>query len=249
MTVTQSYTFHRFERFWMGTEPAVIEGGEDQHTYDVAMEYGWRRRVALDMRAGFSATRSLMLGSDSGVVDTSFGVRWQPLEELEDEAPATVALRLGGIIPGGYSVGFPGAIGDGAPGIELSVSAGRSFSGAAWGLYGESGYRVRTRKVPADAFGSVGFYRNGFAGTAFAAGLSHSRGLSGIDIGAPGFSEGRFPETREILTAVESSFSWTHLGGRRLDVTWAHVLAGRNTGKRSVLSVGYSVALGPRVGS
>jgi hypothetical protein len=178
-------------------------------------------------------------------MDTGFGMRVRLIDELQDEAPVSLALRVGGVVPGRYEVGYPGAPGDGVAGVETSVLAGRTFARSAWGTYGELGFRLRGGKVPNDAFGSVGFFRN-LGAWSLSSGVARTQGLSGIDIGDPGFTAARFPETREIFTALEVSGGWTYAGGRHVGVTWARVLAGRNTGRRSVLSVGYAIPVGRR---
>jgi hypothetical protein len=242
--VSHGYTFHHFDRIWMGGVPADFPGGESQHSFEIGVEIGMTRRVAVDVRAGFTATRTVDVGSGNGLTDTAAGIRWRLLDELEDEAPATVAVRLGGIVAGTYAIGHPGAPGDGAGGVEASVLVGRTFGGATWGLSGELGARARAKGVPPDAFGGGGVFRNWSNGLSVSGSLNRTQALSGIDIGDPGFTPARFPETREVVTAVEAGLSWAHGARRHLGVTWARAVSGRNTGQRSVLSVGYSVTLG-----
>ena len=93
-------------------------------------------------------------------------------------------------------------------------------------MYGDVGYRWRDGHVPDDFFGSVGTFLSWkFLSATF--GYRFTEGLSGPDIGDPGFT---FSRVKEISHNLEGSLGITDGGGRYYQVFYAHTIEGRNTG-------------------
>jgi hypothetical protein len=237
--LTPSFVYQRFDRFWMGTMETHLGEPVPQRTVLVGVEYGISRRWAADFTAGYTGVRTTAFGgtgSDAGLTDTLFGVRYRLRDETGGRRwlPA-LALRAGGIKAGTYRPNFPFSAGDGASGAEVSVLWGKAFSDAGFGAYGDLGYRKRSRGVPDDTFGSAGVFKT-VRKASLSAGYRHVNGLSGMNIGDAGFT---FPRLKEQTKAVEFGLGFPGKG------VWyqlfsAHVLGGRNTGAKLVVGVSAS---------
>lgn len=248
--LTPGFSYSTFDEFWMGkTKVDNPPNGKslDQWTAFAAMEYGLRPRVAVDVTFGYTATDTDAFGGedDDGMADTLFGLRYRFLDET-DVLPA-LGIRVGGIAPGTYDPNTPFSAGDGVWGVETSLQLGKRFGQSGFGLYGDIGYRFREGNVPDDLFGSVGAFKqfaNVFAdgdAITITAGYRQIQGLSGPDIGDPGFT---FPEVREINQLVEASLGYTDSGMRFYQFTAATDIDGRNTGDKLIFLFTVSLPFG-----
>ena len=239
-SLSGSYVFETFDEFWMGRKKARLPDDIHQHTVSVGLEYGLLDDVALDLTLGY--TRSSFSGADDidGLNDTTLGVRWRMLDEFRSDVSylPTLTLRLGGIIEGSYdtiTTGAPHSPGDGASGVETSLLFGKVFGSTDIGVSGDVGYRYRDSNVPDDFFVSVGldkiFLEYILAGVRY----RHTQGLSGIDIGSPGFDPSRFPEVKEISDNIQAELGYVGARGQYFGIIAAWTIAGRNTGKKLIL--------------
>ena len=248
---TPGFFYSTFDEFWMGkTKVSNPPNGEslDQYTAFVTLEYGLVPRLAADVTVGYTGTETEAFGDDSddGMADTHIGLRYAIWDE--NSAPAALGIRVGGIIPGTYDENLPFSAGDGAYGLEGSLQAGKRFGESGFGLYGDIGYRFREGGVPDDLFGSAGVFKQ-FGGVfadadaiTLSVGYRHVQGLSGGDIGDPGFgTEFGFPEVREINQLVEGSVAYTDAGGRQYQFTVAGSVDGRNTGDKLIFGLAVSL--------
>jgi hypothetical protein len=247
--VTPGFTYSTFDEFWAGrTRVGPLKANDeslDQYTGFIGLEYGILENLAADATIGYSGTSSTMaLGEgDKGLTDTMLGMRYRLLDENNAPCPfaPTVALRVGGIIPGTYDENTPFSVGDGAYGFESSLLFGKAFGTTGFGMYGDIGYRIRENPVPDDLFGSIGVFQQ-IAPVTLNVGYRHVQSLSGIDIGGPGFDPGAgpahgFPATKEITQLIEGGVSYTDKGGRIYQVIVAKSIDGRNTGDKFIIGV------------
>ena len=239
-SVSGSYIFETFDEFWAGRKKMDLPDDIHQHTVSVGLEYGLLDDVALDLTLGYTRTSFSPVDDLDGLNDTTLGVRWRMFDEFRYDSPyvPTLTLRLGGIIEGSYdtvTTGAPNSPGDGASGVETSLLFGKIFGPTDISLTGDVGYRYRDSKVPDDFFVSVGldkiFLEYLLAGFRY----RHTQGLSGIDIGAPGFDPSRFPEVKEISDNVQAEFGYLGARGQYFGLIAAWTIAGRNTGKKLIL--------------
>ena len=106
-------------------------------------------------------------------------------------------------------------------------------------INGQGGYSLKTNKVPNAVVSAA---KIGYAGKVYIeAYISNQTSTGGIDIGGPGFTPERFPETKVNTTNIGASlyFAGVTLGaGKRL--------SGRNAGLPSYYTIGlaYSFKLG-----
>ncbi len=109
--------------------------------------------------------------------------------------------------------------------VQYKLAKGLFFNG-------QGGYSVRTNKVP-DAFVSAA--KIGYAGkTIYVEGLiSNQTSTSGIDIGGPGFTPARFPETKVNTTNIGASI---YVAGVTLGA--GKRISGRNAGLPGYYTIG-----------
>lgn len=106
-------------------------------------------------------------------------------------------------------------------------------------INGQGGYSLKSNKVPNAVVSAA---KIGYAGKVYAeAYISNQTSTGGIDIGGPGFTPERFPETKVNTTNIGASIYYAGItlgGGKRI--------AGRNAGLPSYYTVGlaYSFKLG-----
>ena len=246
VVVTPSYVYQTFDEFWAGKQKVKLDGDLWQHTAFLGVDYGLTKNIALDATVGWvwSETDAGMLGAaggnlnDDGLTDTTFGIRERFIDETDYNQwwLPSIALRIGGIIKGTYDENFPFSAGDGASGAEVSLLGGKTIC-PGFGLYGDTGYRWRDGHVPDDWFGSAGFFVS-WKFISFTGGYRFTQGLSGNDIGDPGFT---FPTVKEISQNLEASLGITDPGGRYYQVFYAHTIDGRNTGKRNIFGAAISL--------
>lgn len=242
-----SYVFQSADKLYAGNTHAKLPTDLSQHTFSAYLEYGLSDSVALDARLGYAfsefATDPVLSPSASldGMTDTNLGIRWRVLDETIGQ-PISLSFRAAGIIEGTYRTGALNAIGDGASGGEFSAIAGRIFDNGV-SVYLETGYRTRAKPVPDEFFTTVGGRYN--LTSRFSAGVNYQavESLSGLDIGAPGFSPQKFPALNEDYQIVGFDLSYQVAPRTFVSVNYGKTVDGRNTGDQDIvgLSVGHSL--------
>ena len=248
LLLTPNYTYFTYDKFLVGKQvvTALKDNGAKwtQHAANLSTEYGISEDFAADLTFGYvRADTGNFAGfgrtSVDGIADTTFGLRYRLVDEHRSESAwvPTLSLRVGGIIEGSYDVTYaaPLNVGNGASGVETSLLFGKQFGDSGFGVFGDLGFRHRAEGVPEDLFGSAGIFQR-IGGFSLSFAYRHSQGLSGGDIGGPGFGTTYgFPQTREIAQLVEGGLGYTDQGGRTYQFTVAQKVAGRNTGEKFVL--------------
>jgi len=231
-----SYVYQTTDRFFLGNKLTKLPEELSQHTVNFYGEYGLTDSIAFDASLGYSSSDFIGTPPDGpapfgasldGLTDTHLGARWRALDEFID-APLTVTFRAGGIVRGDYQVGALNAIGDGASGGEFSALFGRYFDNGL-SLSSEIGYRTFEGQVPDNFFASL---KGNYALTTKASiGINYQiqESLSGIDIGAPGFTFARFPGTDEDYQILGGNLSYQLTPSTSVTVVYAGIVDGRNT--------------------
>jgi hypothetical protein len=245
------YTFQTFDEFWLGEQSVSNPNNGDsldQHTAYLSAEYGLARNWAADLAIGYTHSSSSAFNptgqsdSDDGLADTQLGIRYTLVDENDPGAwlPLTLTLRAGGIIEGTYDPDFPFSAGDGASGARFSLLWGKNFGTSGFSSYGELGFQTRTDDVPDDFLASVGIGYTFLIPISLHGGYRLIHGLSGPDIGDPGFGASfGFPQVKEISHNVEAGIGYTDAGNRFYQFFYARTFDGRNTGEKDVF--GFSV--------
>jgi hypothetical protein len=245
LVLTPAYSWQSYDTFYAGTAKMTLPDDITQRTSSLRLDYGLGQRLALDVTIGYTTVKFSPPGGDfkrSGRDDSRLGLTYAILQE-SDQTPA-VTFRVGAIIEGGYDVPTslpPINPGDGASGFETSFAAGKSL-GAGFAAYGELGYRNRNHGVPDDFFGNAGVAKR-FGALAVSVGYRRTQGLSGGDIGGPGFGTSfGFPGVKEVTQFAEGGVSFTDGGGRSYQAFAAKSFGDlRNAGKATLF--GLSVSL------
>jgi hypothetical protein len=241
-----SYVFETFDEFWMGRTKAQLPDDIEQHTVAVGLEYGLFDAVTVDLTLGYTRTSFSPADDLDGLNDTTLGVRWRVVDEFAVDSPyiPTLTVRVGGIIAGTYdtvTTGAPHSPGDGASGVEMSLLFGKALGNTGFGLFGEVGYRHRLENVPDDFFASLGVYKTFLEGFIASFGYRRVQGLSGLDIGGPGFTPARFPETQEIFDNLEAGLGYTDTGGRHYGLFGAWTIDGKNAGEKTIVGASLTI--------
>lgn len=239
LTFSTTYVYQNYQDFWIGSEKAKLPDDITQNSVFFGLEYGLTDAVTLDFSTGYSRASFSPPGESvpdiDGLYDTNVGLRFRLLDEYERPGAPTVALRVGGIIQGSYEASNVHSPGDGASGAEVSFLIGKSWLDQQFGLTGELGFRDRNENVPADFFCSVGFYKMFLGRGSFSGAYRRNQGLSGLDIGGPGFSPDKFPQLKEINDNLEVGVGLTDEGGRYYGFFVGRTVNGRNTGEKTAL--------------
>ncbi len=247
-SVTLSYVWQNADEFYKGSVKGDTPAGEDltQHTVWVNGKYGISDSVAVDFQAGL-ARGAFITGDmipakeeeEDGLSDITLGVTWRIVDEVESSGPS-IALRLGGTKAGSYDTGYINSIGDGADGFEVSGIIGKYITDRI-ALSGEVGYRYRD-DIPNNMFLNLsgGILLMDRLGVSVNYGFTNAE--SGLDVGGPGFSPDRFPETEEDIHVVGPALSLALSEQLGLGASYGRVIDGRNTAASDIFSVslGYS---------
>ena len=243
-----AYTFQTYDRYWMGSDKVDFPD-TDQQTIVSTLEYGILEKgnlgLALDATVGYVRTTGTRQGAgvEDGLDDVTGGIRLRLVDEYawDTELLPTTTLRLGGILQGSYDKGLPESPGDGASGFEVSLLLGKEILDTGFGFFGSVGYRYRAEDVPEDLFFSAFLYKTFLESFTISAGYQHVQGLSGPDIGDPGFT---FPEVKEISQSIEGGISYRDSGGRDWGIFAAKTVDGRNTSDRLVIGASVAIPFG-----
>ncbi|MEO7414845.1 MAG: hypothetical protein ABIZ81_15980 [Opitutaceae bacterium] len=245
LIVTPNYSYQSYDEFYAGTAKMALPADITQRTSAVHFDYGLAPQLSLDASIGYTEVKFSPPGATfkrRGRDDSRLGLNYALLAE-STERPA-VTFRIGGIFAGNYDIPTtlpPINPGDGASGFEASFAAGKTF-GEGFAIYGEAGYRNRNKGVPDDFFGNVGVAKQ-FGPVGLNFGYRRTQGLSGGDIGGPGFGTSfGFPGVKEVAQFIEGGIGFTDGGGRSYQFGAAKCFGDvRNTGVATVYT--FSISL------
>jgi hypothetical protein len=252
--ISPFYTFQTYDKYWKGRK-RVDFPDTDQQTAGAAFEYGLFEDIALDATVSYVrsiGTRRRINPNtfadkdgivDDGLNDATLGLRCRLLDEFHWDSPfvPSLAARLGGIIDGTYDANLPESPGDGAAGGEVSLLFGKFIGDTGFNLSGNVGFRKRGEDVPDDFFVSAGVAKEFFESLSFSFAYRREQGLSGPDIGDPGFT---FPEVKEISDSLEYGVGYHDEKNRYLGLFVAHVIDGRNTAQKLIFGISIGIPFG-----
>ncbi len=245
LTVTPNYSYQSFDEFYAGTAKVKLPADITQRTSGLRFDYGLAPQLALDASIGYTKVKFSPPGANferGGRDDSHLGLTYGLLAESA-ELPA-VTFRVGAIFAGNYNVPTtvpPINPGDGASGFEVSFAFGKNL-GNGFYVYDEVGYRNRNHGVPDDFFSNIGVAKQ-FGPVNVNVGYRRTQGLSGGDIGGPGFgTKFGFPGVKEVTQFYEGGVSFTDDGGRSYQIGAAKSFGNvRNTGRATVFT--FSISL------
>ncbi len=244
-----TYIYATADEFFAGKDRMPLAADLEQHSALFSLEYGITDRLAVDLSLGYAQTKFIEdpelspSSSLDGLIDPKLGVRYKIWDELED-GNITFTLHSAVIFGGGYRTGAINSIGDDAFGVEFSGIAGKTWENGL-GISAELGYRYREADVPDEFFSNVNaFYSlSSLLNLPITINFNYQivDALSGIDIGSPGFSPARFPETEEDYHIVSGGLSYSFAGNFSVNANYGQtVFDRRNTADSKIVSVGLS---------
>jgi hypothetical protein len=235
---TLSYVTQSTDEFFLGKDAERLPEDLDQNTIGVSFSYGISDRLALDIASGWSRSEFIVappLSSDAeldGITDTRVRLRYLALDEFANSG-VTLTLSAAALIEGDYDVGALNAIGDGASGLEGSLSVGRIFASGLW-VAGEAGYRYQNHDVPNEWFGSMDLGYTITPRLSARVGYALVNAVDGIEIGGPGFTPARFPEVEEDYAVFSAGLGFSFTNSFRLGIDYGNQHDGRNTVKTAI---------------
>jgi len=183
-----------------------------------ALQYGIAPRWAADLNVGYTSLgwRYFSEGhieSTMGLMDISFGVRYQLFNELSAPSPwiPTLTFRAGAVLPGSYNENIAFAPGLRSAAIAPEVLLRKHFGWPGLGGYGDALYRWNRTTGNDQYIASVGLFQQ-IKGWELDVGYRHLQTLSGGDIQfEPDVPTSLvYPrDVREINDSIEAGFSYT----------------------------------------
>ena len=208
----------------------------------IALQYGITERWAADLNvgattAGWRTFDNGTIQSTIGLMDTSFGIRYQVFNETNVDSAwlPTLTLRAGAVLPGTYDENFKFAPGVRSAAIEPEALFRKHFGWTGFGGFGDLLYRWNRTTGNDQYIAAVGLFQQ-IKGWELDAGYRHLQTISGTDISynPADFSSLVYPrDVREISDAIEAGFSYTtakrHI---RYGFHSLTVLGGNNTDRK-----------------
>lgn len=262
----QSEAYH----IWAGGQYHNVTGHAGGESYGIdinqgylALQYGLTERWALDFNAGYTSEgwRYFDNGdiqSTSGLMDWSFGVRYQIYNELTETnlpwAP-TLTFRAGAVMPGTYSQSFIFAPGLRTTAIEPELLLRKHFGWPGLGLYGDGLFRYNMTTGNDQYIVAAGLFQE-IKGWEIDFGYKHLQTLSGTDITYPvdpasnnGYNIIYPRDPRENNDAIQFGFSYTTRKSKwRYGFNLTSVVDGNNTDAKLWLGGSIDIPFGGKHG-
>lgn len=221
----ESESYHIFvkgESRNITTRAAGENYGIDINQGYLALQYGITERWAADLNVGATSAgwRSFdngVIQSTTGLMDISFGFRYQVFNEATAGSPwlPTLTLRAGAVLPGSYNENFQFAPGVRSAAIEPELLARKHFGWTGLGAFTDLLYRWNRTTGNDQYIAAIGLFQQ-IKGWELDVGYRHLQTINGSDIVYPvdpasngGFNIMYPRDVREISDAIEAGFSYT----------------------------------------
>jgi hypothetical protein len=238
---------------WAGNNRYKTDWRKDGEHYGIdinqaylSFQYGLNERWAADLSVGFTSVGWRYFSnystngtsqSDTGLMDLSFGVRYQIFREGEDsDRPwlPTLTFRAGAVLPGSIDEKFPFAAGTSSTAIEPELLVRKHFGWEGLGAYADGLFRWNHTSANDQYIVSFGLFQR-IKRWELNAGYRHLGSINGDNIEFdPVTREITYPRApRENQDSIEAGFSY--LTGKRnikLGFYSRTVFDGSNTDKK-----------------
>ncbi|SMB81316.1 hypothetical protein SAMN00120144_3364 [Hymenobacter roseosalivarius DSM 11622] len=250
-SVFLSYTRERYDEFYLGkTKTDIAMAGQEPVVTESAnlyAAYGLTDKLDLIANLPYISSKSRQLSDNQKILErdlqnATVALAYRALQ-TEGEAgvfSATGALALSTPLSR-YRTNIINAIGNRATQLDPSLLLQYKFVNGLF-VNGQGGYSLRTNDVP-DAVllgAKVGYAAPRFFLESW---VSNQTSTSGIDIGGPGFTPDRFPETKVNTTSLGASLYVPVVNHLGVTVGGGTRLAGRNAAAVSWYSAGLGLSL------
>lgn len=227
-----------------------------------ALQYGLNDRWALDLNVGYTSLgwRYFDEGgiqSTTGLMDSSFGVRYQIFNELKETNNPwvpTLTFRAGAVMPGTFSESFIFAPGSRSTAIEPELLLRKHFGWPGLGFYGDGLYRYNMTIGNDQYIIAAGLFQQ-IKGWEIDAGYKHLQTLSGTGITWLGDPSTYNPniiyprDPKENNDAIQFGFSYTTAKRHwRYGFQLTSVVDGNNTDAKLVLGGSIDIPIGGKHG-
>ena len=203
--------------------------GTDVRQGYFTLDYGITEKWAADLNLGGTTVgwRPFDNGTiqkTTGIMDPTFGVRYQIFNEAQSNAPAwlpTLTFRVGGIIPGDYDRKLGFAPGNHGAAIEPSILFRKHFGWPGFGIWGDVLYRWEHTSGADQYIAAFGILQQ-IKSWELDVGYRHLQTLSGENIVlGPATGPGTYnspvtvgpnwypTDVREISDSIDAGFSYT----------------------------------------
>lgn len=236
-----SFIYQTADEFNIGKTKTGLPDDLTQETLLVQVQHGINDYLALDFSTGYSHSNFDPTGSDSHLSDSSVGLTWRFHDEfISDSSLPSSAIRVGATIAGDYETGTIYSIGDGANALDISFLFGKVIN-KNLALSSDIGYRFRDHNVPDEAFLNLSSYFivSPTWNLSLAYQIVDSQG--DLDIGDPGFSPSRLPETEEDIQTAVLGTNYALSDTIDLGAQYAQVIDGRNTSFSDIFSLNVGI--------
>jgi hypothetical protein len=208
---------------WTGNQRHNVTWHADGESYGIdinqgyfALQYGITEKWAADLNIGGTTMgyRYFSNGditSTTGLMDWSFGVRYQIFNEAQAESPwiPTLTFRAGAVLPGTYNEDIAFAPGFRSAAIEPELLVRKHFGWPGFGAYGDAYYRWNRTTGNDQYMTTIGLFQQ-IKGWELDVGYRHLQTISGGDIVLNADNSVDYPRAvREISDAIEAGFSYT----------------------------------------
>ena len=211
-------------------------------TTTLRLDYGFSDSLAFDAAIGYAKVKVGAADSDSGMTDSTLGLRWRVLDEYENPALPTLTLRGAAILKGSYDGARLASVGKGANGLEAAVVLGKQIL-PVLALWAEVGVQKRSDNVPNATFYEFGARFRFAPKWSVNLGYGDKKFGGDLDIGGAGFSPARFQEVREERGVVKLGLGYAFAGNQGVALNLAKTTSGRNTVKDDqVIGLSYAIA-------
>jgi hypothetical protein len=222
----------------------------------LALQYGITEKWAADLNIGATtaAWRSFSPNqqpqSTTGLMDWSFGVRYQIFNEARDTNSAwtpTLTFRAGAVMPGSYNESLAFAPGVRSAAIEPELLLRKHFGWSGLGAYGDTLYRWNRTTGNDQYMVALGLFQQ-IKGWELDVGYRHLQTISGSDISYDPNDPSAiyYPrDVREIDEAIEAGFSYTTSKHHwRYGFNTRTVFAGSNTDRKFWIGGSLDIPIG-----
>jgi hypothetical protein len=182
----------------------------------LALQYGIMKKWAADLNIGATTVGwrffdNGKIQSTTGLMDWSFGVRYQLFNETQADSPwmPTLTFRAGAVLPGSYSQNIAFAPGVRSAAIEPELLLRKHFGWPGLGLLADGLYRWNRTTDNDQYITSIGLFQQ-IKGWELDVAYRHLQTLSGSDIILFPDNSISYPRVvRENNDSIEAGFSYT----------------------------------------
>ena len=199
-------------------------------TTTLRLDYGLSDALSLDATIGFAKVKVGAADNDSGMTDSTLGLRWRVLDEYEDPALPTLTLRGAAILKGNYDGARLASVGKDANGFEVAIVVGKQIT-STLALSGEVGVQNRSDNVPNAVFYELAARYRFLPQWSASLGYTNKKFGGNLDIGGAGFSPARFQQVREERGVVKAGVGYAFASNQGVALNLAKTTSGRNTVK------------------